>query len=68
MKKYEGFVRLKNGRRETFFTLFRQTLPRREKTPSVSFWLVIRQANFFPVFLHKKLKKHRSFSERCARD
>ncbi|KYC87392.1 hypothetical protein B4140_0522 [Bacillus amyloliquefaciens] len=43
-------------------------MPRREKTPSVSFWLVIRQANFFPIFLHKKLKKHRSFSERCARD
>ncbi|ASF27512.1 glyoxalase [Bacillus amyloliquefaciens] len=68
MKKCEGFVRPENERRETFFTLFRQTFASREKSPSVSFWLFIRQAHFVPIFLHKKLKKHRSFQERCIRD
>ncbi len=56
MKKCEGFVRAESDRRETFFTLFRQIFPVREKTPSVSVWLFIRQAHFVPIFLHKKLK------------
>ncbi len=40
-----------------FSHCFDKPCPAGRKPPSVCFWLVIRQAHFFPIFLHKKLKK-----------